>query len=223
MSHNYGIHGKSGSPDDLIADHRCCIFPEISPENGIVSAEIFCPEFYLIFSHSFQNAPCNFNDTGCYCCQCGSGNLHSWHSEQSIDQHCIDKNIYYYTGGTDHAAFCRSAAVFQDAEIHLRASGKQIGYRDHTKIQGTAPDQYRIIGKDPHQHSRDQQRGQSKDQRDHSGNFHYKGKDPLHCRNISLSPVLGCDKRKADGHCFQKKIVDKCYLPCQRYCGKRIL
>ena len=91
MSHNYGIHGKSGSPDDLIADHRCCIFPEISPENGIVSAEIFCPEFYLIFSHSFQNAPCNFNDTGCYCYQCGSGNLHSWHSEQSIDQHCIEK------------------------------------------------------------------------------------------------------------------------------------
>ena len=73
--------------------------------------------------------------------------------------HCIDKNIYYYTGGTDHAAFCRSAAVFQDAKIHLRASGKQIGYRDHTKIQGTAPDQYRIIGKNPHQHSRKQQRG----------------------------------------------------------------
>ena len=35
----------------------------------------------LIFSHSFQNAPCNFNDTSRYCCQCGSGNLHSWHSE----------------------------------------------------------------------------------------------------------------------------------------------
>lgn len=44
----------------------------------------------------------------------------------------------------------------------------------------------------------------------------------IHRRNISLSSVLGCYERKADSHCFQKKIVDKCYLPCQRYCGKRI-